>query len=286
MNVTIGDRGYDIDVMERARSAAPDHVAIVVPCHGGFPLTRLCLDALERFTDVPYELWVVDNASDAKTVDRLVAETRANLVLNRTAPWKRGGLLGRLLPWWRQPGGGSLANAVALELAARFARARWMWVMHNDAMPARRGWLSDVLARTSDRVRGVTMRRDKTRVEAMHQSGFLFDFSLYGPLRMSFLPNLPDYDVGDLVTVRLRDAGYAIDVCDNIYNRPELRERLGEGHWLHDINCDVAFDAAGEIVYLHLGRGTLRSSKPGSGHAQQLAVEDWVALARANLFTA
>jgi hypothetical protein len=286
VKITIADRDYEVDVLERARQTAPDHVAIVLPCHGGFPLTRLALDAIERFTDVPYELWVVDNASDPETVRRLRTQTHANLVLNHTAPWKLGGLLARFLPWWRQAGGGSIANAVALELAARFTRAHWMWVMHNDALPARRGWLGYLLGRTDDHVRGVTVRQDKLRVQAMHQSGYLFDFSLWQPLRMSFLPNLPAWDVGDLVTVRLREAGYGLHVCDNLHNRPELRARIEGGHWLADINCDAAFDDAGEIFYLHLGRGTLRSSKPGSDQARELTVDEWVARARANLFTA
>ena len=282
-HVTVERTRYTIDVLDRSRSAAPDAVAIVVPCHEAFELTRTCLDAIERFTDVPHEVWVVDNASSPATVARLTAETTANLVLTHTAPWRRGGVIARFVPWYRQTGGGSVANGVALELAAGVVTTRWMFVMHNDAMPCKRGWMRDLLSRLDDRVRGVGVRQDPTRVKAMHQSGFLFDFSLFRELRMSFMPGLPEYDVGDLVSVRLRDAGFGAAICDNTYNTPELRKRLPEHHWLKPVACDIAFDATGDPFYLHLGRGTLRSSKPDFDQARDLSLAEWLALVRANL---
>lgn len=284
MQVEIEGTRYDADVVSRSRAAA-DAVAIVVPCHEAFDLTRTCLEAIARFTDVPHEVWVVDNASSAATAERLCAETAANLILNRTAPWKRRGLLARFLPWYRQAGGGSIANGIALELAATVVERRWMFIMHNDAMPVKRGWMSYLFSKLDDRTRGVGMRQDPTRVHAAHQSGLLFDFSLFRPLRISFMPRLPAWDVGDLVTVRLREAGYEVVICENVYNQPELRARLCAGHWLTRVHCDIAFDADGDPFYLHLGRGTLRSSNPGSDHARELSLGDWLALVRANVLT-
>ena len=281
--IAIDRTRYDVEVVERARVRDPDAVAVVVPCHEAFELTRACLEALRRFTDVPHEVWVVDNASSPATVDRLRADTRVNLILNRTAPWKRRGLVARFVPWYRQAGGGSIANGVALELAASVLSPRWMFVMHNDAMPVKHGWLGFLRARLDERTRGVGMRQDPTRVHAAHQSGLLFDFSLFRPLHMSFMPALPAYDVGDLVTVRLRAAGYEVAICDNVYNRPELRERLPDGHWLKPINCDIAFDGAGDPFYLHLGRGTLRYSNPTGDHARELALDEWLALLKRNV---
>jgi hypothetical protein len=283
VQVAIEGTRYDAEVVSRSRAASPAAVAIVVPCHEAFDLTRTCLDAIARFTDVPHEVWVVDNASSASTVERLRADTAANLILNRTAPWKRRGLLARFLPWYRQAGGGSIANGVALELAAHVVERRWMFIMHNDAMPIRRGWLADLRSRLGDKTRGVGMRQDPTRVHAAHQSGLLFDFSLFRPLGMSFMPGLPGYDVGDLVTVRLREAGYEVAICDNVYNRPELRDRIPAGHWLRQVHCDIAFDGAGEPFYVHLGRGTLRYSNPGGDHARELSLDEWLALVRANV---
>lgn len=282
----VAARPYDVEIVERSRAPHPDSVAIVIPCHDGFELTGTCLEAIGRFTDVPHEVWVVDNASSAATVERLRAETTANLILNRTAPWRRSGLVARFLPWYRQTGGGSIANGVALELAAGVVTTRWMFVMHNDALPCKRGWLRHLLSRLDDRTRGVGVRQDAIRVKAMHQSGFLFDFTLFRPLGMSFLPGLPAYDVGDLVSVRLRDAGYGVAICENAHNNPELRRRLPDDHWLRPVHCDIAFDSEGDPFYLHLGRGTLRSSKPGFDHARDLSLGEWLTLVRSNLLRA
>lgn len=282
MEIPIEAGRFDVEIVERARAPEADAVTIVLPCHEGFELTRTCLDAIRRFTDVPHEVWVVDNASSRATVERLRAETSANLLLNRTAPWRRG-VLARFVPWYRQRGGGSIANGVALELAARVVRSRWMFVMHNDALPCRQGWLGYLRSRLDDATRGVGVREDAIRVHAMHQSGFLFDFTLFHPLRMSFLPRLPEYDAGDLITVRLRDAGYRVAICDNVFNRPELAQHLPEHHWLRRVRCDIAFDGHGEPVYLHLGRGTLRDSKPGADRARDLSLEEWLGLVRRNL---
>lgn len=284
LEIPVGEIRCRVEVVERARATDPEAVTIVLACHEAFALTRACLDAIERFTDTPHEVWVVDNASSPATVERLRRETKANLILNHVAPWKRGTLLGALLPWYRRSGGGSIANGVALELAATLVRTRWMFVMHNDAMPCRRGWLAFMKSRLSDRVRGVAVNQDRLRVGAMHQSGFLFDFSLFRPLGMSFLPNLPAYDAGDLVTIRLREAGYEVAICDNVANNPALRDRLPDGHWLKPLPCDIAFDGSGEIFYLHLGRGTLRYSKPGSRQGRQLALEEWLRLVRDHVF--
>ena len=283
MHPTINGATYDVEVIDRSTAQDADTVAIVMPCHEAFELTRTSLEAIRRFTDIPYEVWIVDNASSRATVDRLRAETDANLLLNRTAPWKRGGLLARFTPWYRRPGGGSIANGTALELAATVVKRRWMWVMHNDALPCKRGWLSFFLSKLSDRVRGAGAHHDPIRVHAMHQSGFLFDFSLFRSLNMNFLPHIPEYDAGDLVTIRLREAGYDVFIAENSTNRPELRRRLAEDHWLKHIPGDIAFDDAGEIVYVHVGRGTLRYSRPQSRQARQLSLDGWVGLVRTNV---
>src|SRR5207248_2761369 len=150
-------------------------------------------------------------------------------------------------------------------------------------MPCRRGWASFFLGKLDDRVKGAGVRADRTRVLAMHASGFLFEFALFRTLGMSFLPGLPVYDVGDLVTVRLRESGYKVFISDNVHNQPELRERLPIGHWLRDINCDIAFDDTGMPVYLHLGRGTLRYTKPSSTQARQLSLDDWLRLVKTHV---
>ena len=280
--VSIDGRIYKVDIVRRSGSR-PDGVSIVQPCHNGRALTEASIECIRTFTTTPYELWVVDNASTDDTVAYLLDQPDINLILNRTAPWQSRRFWQKAIPWWQQTGGGSYANAIALELGAHFVQTRYMFVMHNDALPCKSSWLEYLLSRMTDRVRGVGVRRDETRVHAMHQSGFLFDFSLFRPLRMSFLPNLPDWDVGDLITVRLQEAGYQCFFCANTFNNPDLlaMPNIAE-NWLRDVHCDKAIDDDGEVFYLHLGRGTLQVA--GSGDVvRQTTVEQWLAMVRLHL---
>ena len=282
--VNIDERAYEVDLLRRRRSE-PDAVSIVQPCHNGQALTEVSIECIRKFTATPYELWVVDNASTDDSVAYLLDQPDINLILNRTAPWKPRRFWQRAAPWWQQTGGGSYANAIALELAAYFVQTRYMFVMHNDALPCKSGWLGYLLAKMTDRVRGVGVRQDKIRVHAMHQSGFLFDFSLYKPLEMNFLPSLPSppgHDVGDLATVKLREANYEVFICRNAFNSPELVDILGLPEWLKNVHCDKAFDDNGDVFYLHLGRGTLQTAGP-EDIVRQTTAEQWVAAVRYHL---
>ncbi|MBE3141516.1 MAG: glycosyltransferase [Thermoplasmata archaeon] len=275
--VSIDGRTFKIDILRRSQIGA-DAVSIVLPCHNGRALTEVSIGCIRKFTTAPYELWVVDNASTDDTIAYLLDQPDVNLILNHTAPWQPRRFWQSRIPWWQQPSGGSYANAIALELATRFVKTRYMFVMHNDALPCKSGWLNYLLSKMTDRVRGVGVRQDKIRVQAMHQSGFLFDFSLYEPLGMNFLPSLPSppgHDVGDLVTVKLRQGGYEVFICRNTFNSPELANQLVLPEWLARLHCDKAFGDEDDVFYLHLGRGTLQTAGPGNV-VRQTTVEQWL----------
>jgi len=137
----------------------------------------------------------------------------------------------------------------------------------------RSGWLGFLVSKIDNRVRGASVSHDPSRVKAMHASGFLFDFSLFKKLNMNFLPGLPDYDVTDLVTVRLREAGYDYYVCKNTFNHPEMIDTMKSDNRLRKMYCDRVFDDEGNVIYIHLGRGTPKSAgkytKPGKTYPEQ-----------------
>ena len=257
--LSLDGRTYEVDILRRNRSR-PDAVSIVQPSHNAKELTRISLESIRRYTTFPYELWVVDNASSDDTIEFLEAQDDVNLILNHTAPWKRRHFWERRKDWWQKSGGGSYANGVALELAAKFVETRYMFVMHNDTLVCKTGWLAYLVSKLDDKVRGAAMSHDPIRINAMHSSGFLFDFSLFRPLSMSFLPSPPHYDVADLVTIRLREAGYHYYVCKNTFNHPETIELIDPNDPLRDMYCDRVFDDNGTMIYLHLGRGTLKAA--------------------------
>lgn len=131
-----------------------------------------------------------------------------------------------------------------------------MAVMHNDILICHGNFLPFLLSRIDEQVRGVAPSTGRTRVHTMHSSGFLFDFSLFAPLGMSFLPGLPAYDVCDGVALALRRADYATYSCANTFSWPETVEGIPLGA----MYCDRPFDDAGNVIYAHLGRGTAKTS--------------------------
>jgi hypothetical protein len=192
-----------------------------------------------------------------------------NIILNRTTPYREGKCTSRRQRRLAKEDSGlqmktgSYANAVGLELASKViaTRTRYMFVMHNDILVCRSGWLIFLLSKLNYRVRGATVSYDPSRIHAMHASGFLFDFSLFKKLKMNFMPNIPEYDVGDLVTIRLREAGYDYYICKNTFNHPESVDLIDIHNPLHDMYCDRVFDNDGKVIYLHLGRGTPKAAK-------------------------
>lgn len=260
--VMVDGKLYQIEVLRRTPQN-PDAVAIVQPSHNALELTKASIDSIRRWTSVPYELWIVDNFSDSPVVDYLKNQLDVNLILNRTpiGGWTKRRLGPLSVPWpptrntWsRIYGGGAICNGVALELASRFVKTQRMFVMHNDVL-VWKGWMEYLLSKMNDQVRGVAVSHDPSRTHAMHQSGFLFDFTLFSSLNMTFLPNLPDYDPGDMVTVRLHEAGFETFICKNTRNHPESVGRVKESS-LRAMYCDRVFDDSGDVIYLHLGRGT------------------------------
>lgn len=274
--VRIDGRAYDVNV--RAVSTSVPDVSMVMASHDALALTCAAVESIRAFAVGSYDLWVVDNASRDGTPDWLLAQPGVNAILNRTPAWADGSAWMQRMRIRRRRVGGSYSNAIALELAARYVRGRYMFVMQNDVLVLDRVWLPYVLGKISEQVRGVAMSVDHGRVNAMHSSGFLFDVALVRRLGLSFLPRLPELDCADAVTVALRRAGYSYHVCANTFNRPETEAWIPADHPLRAMHCDRVFDDDRHIIYAHLGRGTLKAAgaytKPG-----RVSVDEWLAFA-------
>jgi hypothetical protein len=121
-----------------------------------------------------------------------------------------------------------------------------MFVMYNDTVVCKLWWLDYLMSKLTDDVRGAAVSRDSIHVNAMHFSGFLFDFRFLRPLKMSFLPGPPDYDICDLVSIRLREAGYRYFICQNAFNDPETVDRIDPEDPLRTMQCARVFGDDGQ----------------------------------------
>ena len=245
MILTVADREYEVDVESRVTTPAP--VAIVIPQHGtSFFLTRLAVDAIRKFTPPELaDIWVVDNAS---AMDGALAGLDVSLILNRTPVWS----------WWQRPEQvGSLANAVALELAVQVLgmegkQSGRLLAMHSDALPIRPGWLEFLCART-ERVVGT---KASQRSGYPHSQGVLVDYDFLRRLGPGVLmPNLPMWDVAEGVATK-GDYWSAWGLT-HVASAPHDPEWCPVRGWLADEDCEVSWFRDAEPDFLHLGGGTV-----------------------------
>ncbi len=124
---------------------------------------------------------------------------------------------------------GSYANAIGLEIGARAVdpETRFFMSMHMDTLACRPGWLTFLNGKLVNGIAAAGVRMDRTRTPegVLHVLGYMVDFKVFRNLKLNFFPQLPEYDVGDLVTVRLRESGYDVFACPNTVWEPDLSAR-------------------------------------------------------------
>lgn len=285
VTVQLDRQAYQLQVLRRTHQP-PEHPRLVVVAYQPNPLAQglleVCLRAVQRYTPEPHELWVVDNCSPAARTRWLLDLPGANLVLNRTAPlpleWRRSWK--RWLPAPRQPKVGSYANAVGLELAARLVDpgSAVLLPLHMDTLPCHPGWLSFLHSKLDDRTRaaGVHLHRLRVPEGVLHVLGFLVDFQLFRQLGLDFFPHLPELDVGDRVTLALRQAGYAVYACRNTFNQPELAGAIPAASPAKNFTVFRALDDQDQVIFLHLGRGVRKTT---GDHRRGVTPQEWIQFA-------
>jgi hypothetical protein len=291
--LVVRGRPYRISLIRRATAPVDAPRLVIVSylrAETNELLLRACIQSIRRFTHTAYELWVVDNNSAPTRIEWLSQQPDINLVLNRTTPFEgKRTVLQRMglsrVPADAQVKTGSFANAVALEIAAQLVDpgSKLMFTMHSDTLVCNDGWLTFLMSRLDSHTRGAAVLRDRIRVNAMHVCGMLFDYQLFRKLAMNFFPDPPNYDVGDLITIRLREAGCGYYVCPNTYNNPALDDKIDVSDPLRQMHCAKTFNDNGDVIYLHLARGTWK----GSGTYRESLIttaDDWLAYARDRLF--
>jgi len=285
MDLVIDGRTYDVQVTRNV-SLPPEAPRLAVISRQqnatAMNLARVCIDAVRHFTAEPHELWVIDNNSPWRNIQWLSEQPGINIVLNRTEPLPEEARdSGQVtddpdgqLTW------DSYANAIGLEIAAKLVdpQSSYLMSMHMDTMPCRAGWLSYLRSRINDRVRAAGVRMDKTRTPegVLHVLGYMVDFQLFKKLKLDYLPDLPQLDVGDKVTVRLREEGYEVFACPNTLWEPALVEKIPMSSPLRDFHVDRAFDDHGNVIFLHLGRGVRKSL---GVHIRGTLADEWVKIA-------
>ena len=124
----------------------PDSLAsIVIPHYQTAELATLCLRAIRRLTDHPYEVIVVDNHSEDGSLEAL-----------RRVAWIR--LVERGPQVEPNP---VLAHASAMDIGMAAARGRWLVSFHTDTIVRKEGWLGALVGRLEADPRAAAIGSDK-----------------------------------------------------------------------------------------------------------------------------
>ena len=191
------------------------HVSILIPSRGQRALANLARDAIAAFTeDVSHEMWSLDHAG--------------------ASGWPYG----------------SEATGLALTAMLRGAHAFFVqrpshiFVMHDDALPLRPGWLAYLLSKPGP----VTGVKESEGTKCAHGSGVLYAASFLGP--DSLREALPQRDAGEW------SANWTAESHPHRQNC--LKEEC-ESQWWGGFDCDLSFDDKGQPWYVHFGGGTLNN---------------------------
>jgi hypothetical protein len=140
----------ELEAIRTGRSAPPDLASIVIPHYRTEGLVRLCLRAIRRLTDTPYEVIVVDNHSADGSLDYL-----------RRVRWIR------LLERGPETEPEAVhAHASGMDIGMAAARGRWLVSLHTDTIVRREGWLGELLARLQADPRAGALGSDKMETDA------------------------------------------------------------------------------------------------------------------------
>lgn len=286
----IDKKTYDVEFIQQVTqpSNAPRLVIVAYqPNQQAQDILKTCIQTINCLTPENHELWVIDNNSPRKNLEWLLKQSNINIVLNRTEPVPRVKKQNHIFlrkKQKNQQNHGSYANAIGLEIATHLIdpQSQYFMTLHMDTMPCKNGWLSYLQSKIENKIGAVGVRMDKTRTSAgvLHVLGYMVNFQLFKKLKLNFFPRLPEYDVGDLVTIRLRQAGYEVFACPNTLWQPELTEKISNHSPLKFLKVDRSFDDKNNVIFLHLGRGIRKASGEIKNGATS---EEWIKYAINNI---
>jgi hypothetical protein len=248
-------------------------------------LLRVALDSMLFFKNKESCIWVIDVGSP-KT-DFLVTPDEyptVNFVITSYTPrsWEGDSFKKSFVKKFfgiKPPRSGSHANGWTLNLGIHaFQENNYMplyfMTLHMDIMFTRDNALDVLLSMFDDNTAAAGFRKqlnyDKTR-DILHSLGCLWSMKNYIKLEGSFMNEFPAYDVGERLVADAVDKGMHIKNLSNTFSQPELNHTIKEKE-LQNWKVDKALDFHGNVVFVHLGRGVLKSE---GGEIKKVSIDDW-----------
>ena len=154
-----------------------------------------------------------------------------------------------------------------------------------DIMFTRKNCLDSLLKLFSEKTAAVGVRKQlnlSKKIEILQPLGCMWKYDILLKYDLSFRNQLPEYDVSELAIKFLIDNGYNIKALKNSYNDPNILDIIDEKFREIGDGVDRAIDNKGRVVFMHLGRGIIKSTGQ-KFEAKKYNVDDWVTWYKNNL---
>lgn len=273
--IEIDNNDYDTYYKKKTNATEKAPRIIIVsyqPNETASELLRLCIKSIKKFTETDYELWVVDNNSPEDKIKWLDKIDDINVVYIRTEP----------------QGEASFANGLALETAIKLidSKTQFLVTLHEDTVVCRYGWLEYLLSKLDNKTKAAGFRLTKARVPegVLHVCGYMIDFQTFKKLSLNFLPQLPEFDIGDKVIYDLKNKDFTIFTTPNTFDDESLVTLIPKTLGIHNLNVTRAFNDKNEIIYMHLGRG-IPKAKGEYKNKEKSSSEQWIDYIKRYLFS-
>jgi len=235
---------------------------IILPSFHSRDLLLTCMRSFEKFAPdraVKLRYIVVENSDDTSYKDEVLERFPNATWINNLTKLR-----------------GSEANAVGVEVALKEIDETWAFMAHIDTCVTHPMFFSVLFRKTLEECDLVGTVLDPIRINAVHISGLLTTMRLAS--KVSYYPRYDNdgtmlLDVGDELTEYADRHGMRRFCFQNTFNNPELIDGLPEK--FANFNVDRSLDEEGNVMFMHLGRGTLKTRGKYS-KAGKVSVEEWV----------
>jgi hypothetical protein len=148
-------------------------------------------------------------------------------------------------------------NAEALEIGRIVSKSEYIFVAHNDVLAYRKDFMSYLMSKLDEGHDLAGLGKDNIRINAIHVSGFLFKRSNFSSC--PFLPDrFPEIDVGDQFTESATNPFCTRNSINDRSLLPQIHEKYPE---VKNIPGDKAIDEDGNLLYIHMGRGSTKTER-------------------------
>lgn len=266
-NQTIWGTDYNLEI-RRSKTAGDNCVKIIIVSYmfnkQSTRLTKLAVQSIKKFTKQNYEIWISDNNSLAQNFQWVVDDKEINYVRNLDAKN------------YNQVND-SFLNALGLESALSNIDedTKSVVLMHSDVVVTHENWLPFIKNKLNEEVKGVGLLIDNERINAMHISGTIFSFDIYQKHRADMRPSLPDLDVGDDITKKIRENNLKYKFCRNSHNDEQVVNLINQNSIFKNMACDRTIDDNNNVIFAHLGRGRAKSDSTYTKRNKTTA-DEWI----------